>query len=273
MDHNNFVVNKYHKWYFNIISRAQIRNLPKSQGTERHHIIPKCLGGTNDKENLVQLAAYEHFICHQLLIKMTSGESQNKMRRAFGMFKMVNSRHGRKLTARQYQAIKKAMTFLPNPMSRPETKIKHLNSLARKIGYVDHNEYLNTVRMAFEKYKTIKMTAINTGHAQYTIRHLLLKNFGKLWLENIRRTGIIESKIRSAIISKTRIKRKSSGDQNYNAYVWEALSPAGEIIIVKGNRHQFCKEQGIGTSQNPKKPHLRGFWEFKRICKVKDYLA
>lgn len=34
---------------------------------ERHHIVPKCLGGTNDEENLIDLFAREHFIAHKLL--------------------------------------------------------------------------------------------------------------------------------------------------------------------------------------------------------------
>lgn len=34
---------------------------------ERHHITPKCLGGTDDKENLIDLFAREHFIAHKLL--------------------------------------------------------------------------------------------------------------------------------------------------------------------------------------------------------------
>ena len=34
---------------------------------ERHHIIPRCLGGTNDKDNLIDLLAKEHFIAHKLL--------------------------------------------------------------------------------------------------------------------------------------------------------------------------------------------------------------
>jgi len=44
-----------------------------------HHIIPKCLGGTNEKENLARLTAREHFICHLLLTKMVEGESKRKM--------------------------------------------------------------------------------------------------------------------------------------------------------------------------------------------------
>ena len=34
---------------------------------ERHHIIPKCIGGTNEEENLIDLSAREHFIAHKLL--------------------------------------------------------------------------------------------------------------------------------------------------------------------------------------------------------------
>lgn len=35
---------------------------------ERHHIIPKCCGGTNDEENLIDLFPKEHFIAHKLLV-------------------------------------------------------------------------------------------------------------------------------------------------------------------------------------------------------------
>ena len=34
---------------------------------ERHHILPKCMGGTNDEENLIDLFAREHFEAHRLL--------------------------------------------------------------------------------------------------------------------------------------------------------------------------------------------------------------
>lgn len=34
---------------------------------ERHHIVPKCLGGDNNEENLIDLYAKEHFIAHKLL--------------------------------------------------------------------------------------------------------------------------------------------------------------------------------------------------------------
>lgn len=36
---------------------------------ERHHIIPRCMNGSDDKENLIDLTAEEHFRAHELLAK------------------------------------------------------------------------------------------------------------------------------------------------------------------------------------------------------------
>jgi hypothetical protein len=59
----------YQQIYDNIIQRAKNLNRKKGYGVyyERHHILPKCLKGTNDKSNLVLLTAKEHYICHLLL--------------------------------------------------------------------------------------------------------------------------------------------------------------------------------------------------------------
>ena len=37
---------------------------------EKHHIIPRCLGGTNDVSNIAVLTPEEHFLAHQLLVKI-----------------------------------------------------------------------------------------------------------------------------------------------------------------------------------------------------------
>lgn len=38
--------------------------------TEKHHIVPKCMGGTNKKNNIVPLTAREHFLAHRLLTRI-----------------------------------------------------------------------------------------------------------------------------------------------------------------------------------------------------------
>jgi hypothetical protein len=37
---------------------------------ERHHVLPKCMGGTDEKCNIVMLTAKEHFISHKILARM-----------------------------------------------------------------------------------------------------------------------------------------------------------------------------------------------------------
>lgn len=68
-----FLNNKWTKIYFQLIEkRSQILLTKKSCYCEKHHIIPKSLGGSNNKDNIVVLTAREHFIAHLLLTKMVS---------------------------------------------------------------------------------------------------------------------------------------------------------------------------------------------------------
>ena len=61
----------YEKHYNLLIERAKTRSI--SGYTEHHHIIPKCMGGADTKDNLVELTHREHYIAHQLLMCMNPG--------------------------------------------------------------------------------------------------------------------------------------------------------------------------------------------------------
>jgi hypothetical protein len=58
----------YQKHYELLIERARSRILEGY--VEKHHIVPKCLGGDDSKDNLVQLTPEEHFVAHVLLVKI-----------------------------------------------------------------------------------------------------------------------------------------------------------------------------------------------------------
>ena len=58
----------YQRIYDEIIENRK-QNIPECY-SEKHHIVPKSLGGTNKKDNIVKLTAREHFICHLLLTKI-----------------------------------------------------------------------------------------------------------------------------------------------------------------------------------------------------------
>ena len=101
-------MNKYQTWYQNITDRARNRTLEGY--VERHHVIPRSLGGSDDKNNLVDLTAREHFVCHWLLTKMYTGEKKSKMIYALNGMKR-NSKHNQRyetlITSRVYENLKK----------------------------------------------------------------------------------------------------------------------------------------------------------------------
>ena len=62
----------YQKIYNNLINRA----ITRTGYVEKHHIIPRCLGGSDNKENLVELYPEEHYLAHLLLCKLYPGNSK-----------------------------------------------------------------------------------------------------------------------------------------------------------------------------------------------------
>lgn len=95
--------------YDQIILKAKISNRLKNDGNyyERHHILPKSLGGSDHKDNLVLLTAKEHYLCHMLLIKIHQNDKINyiKCLRAFMMMKPKHY-HKRPFNSRQFDRIK-----------------------------------------------------------------------------------------------------------------------------------------------------------------------
>jgi hypothetical protein len=89
-----------------IIERAKNRVLEGY--SESHHIVPKCLGGTNHKENLIRLTAREHFIIHKLLCLIHPNE--NKLHWAAfmmaGCFGNSTQDRGYRIGSREYQRLK-----------------------------------------------------------------------------------------------------------------------------------------------------------------------
>lgn len=61
----------YQRLYDNLVRRGQSRIL--TGYSEKHHIVPRCIGGTDDISNLVLLTPEEHYLCHLLLVKIHPG--------------------------------------------------------------------------------------------------------------------------------------------------------------------------------------------------------
>lgn len=61
----------YIKHYELLCERAKERQL--NCYIERHHVIPRCMGGSDDPENIVEFTPEEHYVAHQLLVKIYPG--------------------------------------------------------------------------------------------------------------------------------------------------------------------------------------------------------
>lgn len=105
-----FIDNKYTRWYYCIVTNAQTRKNNLEVYTEKHHIIPRSLGGEDVLENLVKLTAREHFICHRLLAKMTTGLHKRSMCYAAWQMTLVDSRERYIPNARVYAVLRKQLS-------------------------------------------------------------------------------------------------------------------------------------------------------------------
>lgn len=127
-----FLDNKYYKWYRRLTSQKD-RELDCY--TEKHHIIPRCMSGSNDKENLVILTAREHYIAHLLLTKITRGVNKKKM--VFALWNMVNRDNGKRTSSKVYDSLRKAHSeFLSIELSgegNPMFGEKHTEETKKKI--------------------------------------------------------------------------------------------------------------------------------------------
>lgn len=109
MEKSIFLNNKYTKWYFNIIESVKCKNRIKLRKSdisyvyyENHHIVPKSLGGSDIKTNLVLLTLKEHYIVHLLLCNMQQTKNNRyKMIDAFRRFCYGNDET--KHTRRKYE--------------------------------------------------------------------------------------------------------------------------------------------------------------------------
>ena len=86
-----------------IIKRAQNRTLEGY--SELHHILPKCLGGNDNKNNLIKLTAREHFIIHKIL-NILHPEIQG-LKYAVWIFVTFNDKRGIRISSREYERLRK----------------------------------------------------------------------------------------------------------------------------------------------------------------------
>ena len=139
----------YKKVYNKIIENRLNNPLDGTEYGEKHHIIPRSLGGSDEPDNLVRLTAREHFICHALLSEMYEKETFEwyKMNHAIMMMKASSDEHGnnRYFNSRLYELKRKDFSKVMS-----ESQSGRNNS---QYGKVKSAEHLRKLRNTWiEKY-------------------------------------------------------------------------------------------------------------------------
>lgn len=94
----------YAKRYSKIINHY--KNTTTEGYSEKHHIVPKCMGGTNDCDNLVDLPAKAHYLVHWILTKMYP--HNKRLLHAFAAMAIIKEGLERTYTSKQFARMKEA---------------------------------------------------------------------------------------------------------------------------------------------------------------------
>jgi hypothetical protein len=105
----------YQKIYNILVRRGQNRILEGY--SEKHHIVPRCLGGTDEATNLVSLTPEEHYLCHLLLVKI----HPNNIRLVKAAMFMVSSNNNVKRNNKAYGWLKRQYAEYMSGPNNPST--------------------------------------------------------------------------------------------------------------------------------------------------------
>ena len=218
-----FIDNKYTKLYYSIIDSAKAS--PNKEYTEKHHIIPKCLGGADNNSNLIKLTGRQHFICHWLLTRMVTGAEKHKMIFAVNRMLSISKKQSRyKITGRKYELLKlmfnEVNLFNDKDWQNSQRKQNH-------IGKIRSEETKQKLRDAWERNKESR---IGVNHPSYgktrsseTLKKMSMAMKGKLVKEKNPMYGKTHSKEVKTLLSDRLIKNPIPKKYLYCEYCLQSV--------------------------------------------------
>lgn len=94
--------------YQNLIQNRKLKGIITGY-KEKHHIIPKSFGGSNDSSNLIYLTAREHFIAHLLLARIYPNSGM--VHAAYKMACLFRNNKKVKITNRIYETLREKHAY------------------------------------------------------------------------------------------------------------------------------------------------------------------
>lgn len=240
----------YEKIYNQIIDKRKKELLPENEYGEKHHIIPRCLGGSNSKENIVKLTAREHFIAHMLLVRIYPKGSmeRNKMLTALKRMRYGNEQQAKvKNSARLYEYHRKEFSDM---MSKRLKGSKHTREHCKNISNAklgkkrsDIETYKKTSLKLWEDESYRKKQQDSKIGRKLSISHK--ENIGKK-LKGKERSEEIKQKIRETKAAN-RLKNPEGYDKHIKCKYCDVKTNAGNI---KRFHDEKCKHKVIASQQN-----------------------
>lgn len=272
------IQNKYARWYDQIITRAKSRTLPDDVYTERHHIIPKSIGGTNLKDNLVVLTAREHFICHWLLIKFSTGRFKLKMCAALSMMHRTNNDQMHRYKSVNFSRIYQSIKILNSEFASDRNSGRTYSPEAKaRMSEAQKKAYRETWTPEMKAKRNAAVAEANRNRV-YTDEMRANRSKG---LTGIKRSPEYcemlskrwKGKKRGPLSEETKqkISKHNLGATNPNAKTWEIISPDGNVYTTTGKLKELCNTlpisiDSIKTLASGKKDQIKG-WKAKIIPK------
>ena len=170
----------YKNHYQLLVNRAKNRILEGY--CESHHIVPKCLGGSNDPSNLVRLTAEEHFLAHQLLVKIHPDNAKLALAVSMMCIKNPNHQRNNKMYGWLRRAFSEAQKTKVRKPRAKETKPRKKRVLSE--------EHKIKIKQAWEdgKYSSSQpLRSIGRPHSDDTKKKLSEINTGKSPSEETRK--------------------------------------------------------------------------------------
>lgn len=168
-----FINNKYTKIYMNLVDTRKRINRHKGDGQlyESHHIIPKCMGGSNSLSNRVLLTPREHFIAHLLLSKSVEQQYKQKMYCALVRFMGKKStKSGIKINSRIYQSIIHNNRIYMMGENNPFYGKRHTEEARKKISSKNKEYHLSNENSFYGKKHTEKTKKIISNKRSQPIK-------------------------------------------------------------------------------------------------------
>ncbi len=131
LNYNNFEKNQYFEKYIDLVKENTTND-----AFQRHHILPRCLGGTNDINNIVRLSLDDHQSAHLLLTFFCRGNDKYKVNNACFFFDT------KQLTSDEYRKILVCAKENMSKKTQGKTVVKDSNNNTFQVS-VNDSRYLS----------------------------------------------------------------------------------------------------------------------------------